>query len=107
MAMGEEWLLDGHLNLGQSIVRSSSAAHVITQFIMLEALWRPSGKARRSFGESEMAAIPAKETTKTWGPLQHSHHLHLKAGLSGCSWLGRWCSLRYSAAGEGTIQICG
>jgi len=26
MAMGEEWLLDGHLNLGQSIVRSSSAA---------------------------------------------------------------------------------
>jgi hypothetical protein len=79
MAMGEEWLLDGHLNLGQSIVRSSSAAHVITQFIMLEALWRPSGKARRSFGESEMAAIPAKETTKTWGPLQHSHHLHLQS----------------------------
>jgi len=71
MAMREEWLVDGHLNLGQSIVQSSSAAHAIRQFIMLEeALWRPSGKASRSFGESEMAAIPAKEKTKTWGPLQ-------------------------------------
>jgi len=26
MAMREEWLVDGHLNLGQSIVQSSSAA---------------------------------------------------------------------------------